>query len=60
MAHPVPAVSEHALVLLRPVLLYLFCDPNYHIHFAPLRAVLFNTILEVDITYEKDAGKKLK
>ncbi|XP_023336720.1 focadhesin-like isoform X2 [Eurytemora carolleeae] len=47
ISHPVPGVQQHALVLLRPVLLYLFCDPNYHIHFAPIRAVLFKTILKL-------------
>jgi hypothetical protein len=30
-----PAISEEqALSFLQPVLLYLFCDPNYHAHFS--------------------------
>lgn len=42
-------VKEYAdahLAFLRPVLLYLFCDPNYHAHFGALRAALFDRLLE--------------
>ena len=30
--HPKEIVRENALHILRPVLLYLFCDPNHHSH----------------------------
>ena len=45
------AVRTKSLEMLRPVLLYLFCDPNYHIHFGPIRAVLFKTLLKVSIRH---------
>jgi len=37
------------LNMLRPVLLYLFCDPNYHLHFAPMRATLLDNLLVMSI-----------
>jgi hypothetical protein len=37
--------KQDALAFLQPVLLYLFCDPNYHAHFAALRGALFDQLL---------------
>jgi len=36
-----------SLAFLQPVLLYLFCDPSYHGHFAAMRAALFDRLLEL-------------
>ena len=36
--HPEQDIKDNAINILRPVLLYLFCDPNHHIHFAAIRA----------------------
>lgn len=38
--------QDAILTFLRPVLLYLFCDPNYHAHFGAMRAALFDRLLE--------------
>ena len=35
-----------ALTFLHPVLLYLFCDPNYHHHFGAMRAALFDRLID--------------
>ena len=40
-------VRQDAVNILRPVLLFLFCDPNHHIHFAAIRAGLLETLLQL-------------
>ena len=42
-----PVIRDNALTMLRPVLLYLFCDPNYHLHFAAMRAILLDNLLNM-------------
>ena len=38
---------HHGLDMLRPVLLYLFCDPNHHLHFGAMRATLLDHLLDM-------------
>ena len=45
--HPDPDIRTHSLAILRPVLLYLFCDPNHHLHFGAIRAALLEALLDV-------------
>ena len=47
LSHPREIVRENALPILRPVLLYLFCDPNHHSHCGGMRAGLLDTLLEM-------------
>jgi len=47
LSHPKEIVRANALPILRPVLLYLFCDPNHHSHFGGMRAGLLDTLLEM-------------
>jgi hypothetical protein len=44
---PATKQSAAALAFLQPVLLYLFCDPNYHGHFAAMRGALLDRLLEL-------------
>jgi hypothetical protein len=44
--HPAAISPQHGLAFLQPLLLYLFCDPNYHAHFAALRGALFAQLLD--------------
>jgi len=45
--HSRDVIRNNALAILRPVLLYLFCDPNHHLHFGSMRANLFDSLLEL-------------
>ena len=45
--YPEQDIKDNAVNILRPVLLYLFCDPNHHIHFAAIRAGLLETLLHL-------------
>jgi len=47
LSHPKEVVRSNAISILRPVLLYLFCDPNHHSHFGAMRAGLLDTLLEM-------------
>ena len=47
LLHPEQDIKGNAVNILRPVLLYLFCDPNHHIHFAAIRAGLLETLLQL-------------
>ena len=47
LLHPDHDIKDNAVNILRPVLLYLFCDPNHHIHFAAIRAGLLETLLHL-------------
>ena len=38
-------IRRNALAMLKPVLLYLFCDPNHHLHFGAMRSILLDTLL---------------
>lgn len=47
MDHPVEVIKQNRIAILKPVLLYLFCDPNYHLHFGALRCILLDTLLDL-------------
>eukprot|EP00092_Neocalanus_flemingeri_P036633 GFUD01039886.1.p1 GENE.GFUD01039886.1~~GFUD01039886.1.p1 ORF type:complete len:1196 (+),score=396.15 GFUD01039886.1:57-3644(+) len=47
LSHPKEVVSLNALIILRPVLFYLFSDPNHHSHFGAMRAGLLDVLLEM-------------
>ena len=51
--YPVEVIKENRLAILRPLLLYLFCDPNYHLHFGAMRSILLETLLE-QARYDRD------
>ena len=41
------SIRSNSINILRPVLLFLFCDPNHHLHFAALRAALLEALLKM-------------
>ena len=43
--HPVEVIKQNRIAILKPVLLYLFCDPNYHLHFGAMRSILLDSLL---------------
>ncbi len=55
-----PEVKQYAVISLRPVLLYLFCDPNYHAHFGAMRATLFDRLLAGCRSFEGGESSSLE
>ena len=47
--HPVEVIRENRIAILKPVFLYLFCDPNYHLHFGAMRSILFDTLVDLAV-----------
>ena len=55
LSHRDHSIRTNAINILRPVLLFLFCDPNHHLHFAAIRAALLESLLR---QAEKDVSVK--
>ena len=47
--HPFEVIKHNRIAILKPVFLYLFCDPNYHLHFGAMRSILFDTLEDLAV-----------
>ena len=47
LRHETDVIRDNAVVMLKPVLLYLYCDPNHHLHFGAMRATLLDIMLDL-------------